>query len=67
LSLLRLFVFFVPISYLGSQLYSLEGMFWAGVLANGLTAIVAYIWFTKVIKKQLITHFPDHLPQEEST
>jgi putative MATE family efflux protein len=67
LSLLRLFVFYVPISYLGSQFYELEGMFWAGILANGLTAIVAYIWFTKVIKKQMLTHALTHLSQEETT
>ena len=67
LSLLRLFVFYVPISYLGSQLYALEGMFWAGVLANGLTATVAYIWFTKGIKKQLLTQALTHSPQEETT
>lgn len=53
LSVLRLFVFFVPISYLGSQLYALEGMFWAGILANVLTASVAYLWFRKVIQSQV--------------
>lgn len=45
LSILRLFVFFVPISYLGSLVYDLAGMFWAGVLANLMTASVAFLWF----------------------
>lgn len=67
LSILRLFVFFVPISYLGSWLYSLEGMFWAGVLGNMLTAIVAYLWFTKVLKEQLSTQAKDNVLQEETT
>jgi putative MATE family efflux protein len=52
LSVLRLFVF-VPISYLGSQLYDFEGMFWAGILANVLTGIVAYLWFRKVMQSQV--------------
>jgi putative MATE family efflux protein len=53
LSILRLFVFFVPISYLGSQFYQLEGMFWAGILANILTAAVAYTWFRKILRTQV--------------
>ena len=55
LSVLRLFVFFVPISYLGSHLYHLDGMFWGGVIANLCTAAVAYIWFTKLLKQQSLT------------
>lgn len=45
LSILRLFVFFVPVSYIGSLVYELAGMFWAGVLANLMTACVAFLWF----------------------
>ncbi len=55
LSILRLFVFFVPISYLGSHLYQLEGMFWGGVIANLCTAVVAYVWFTRLLKQQSLT------------
>ncbi|GAA0364596.1 MATE family efflux transporter [Bowmanella denitrificans] len=52
LSLLRLFVFFVPISYLGSLLYHLPGMFAAGVLANLLTAACAFLWFRKLLDEE---------------
>ncbi len=55
LSVLRLFVFFVPFSFLGSQLYQLEGMFWAGIAANFCTAAVAYIWFTRLLKQESVT------------
>lgn len=55
LSVVRLFVFFVPISYFGSQLYGLNGMFWGGVVANMLTAFVAYSWFTRGLAGYLIT------------
>ncbi|WP_088331707.1 MATE family efflux transporter [Lacimicrobium sp. SS2-24] len=47
LSILRLFVFFVPVSYLGSLLFGLTGMFWAGILANLMTASVAFLWFRR--------------------
>jgi putative MATE family efflux protein len=53
LSVIRLFLFFVPISYLGSRIYALEGMFWAGIVANILTAIVAYVWFRKIVSAQI--------------
>lgn len=52
LSLLRLFVFFVPISYLGSRLYALPGMFMAGILANLLTALVAFLWFKRLLEEE---------------
>lgn len=53
LSLIRLFVFFVPISYAGSLLFGIHGIFWGGVIANILTASVAYVWFKKLLKNQV--------------
>ncbi|MBU3017534.1 MATE family efflux transporter [Paraglaciecola agarilytica] len=55
MSVLRLFVFFVPISYLGSYLFDLKGMFWAGIVANILTAAVAYIWFCRSLSSRMAT------------
>lgn len=56
LSVIRLFIFFVPISYLGSRLYELQGMFWAGVLANMFTAFVAYHWFKYTLDNMTQLH-----------
>lgn len=53
LSVIRLFVFFVPISWLGSIMYGLEGMFWMGIVANMLTASVAFMWFQKLLKEEM--------------
>lgn len=53
LSVIRLFVFFVPISYVGSLLYQIEGMFWGGVIANLLMASVSFIWFKRSINEQV--------------
>ncbi|WP_442864010.1 MATE family efflux transporter [Alteromonas sp. ASW11-130] len=49
LSVIRLFVFFVPISYLGSVLYGLEGLFWGTVVANLLMGTLSYYWFSREI------------------
>ncbi|MCV2885619.1 MATE family efflux transporter [Aestuariibacter sp. AA17] len=50
LSIIRLFIFFVPVAYLGSLLFGLEGLFGGAVLANVLTALVAYLWFKRALK-----------------
>ena len=50
LSLIRLFVFFVPLSWLGSHFYGLTGMFCAGVVANLITALLAYRWFVASVE-----------------
>ncbi|WP_420820551.1 MATE family efflux transporter [Saliniradius amylolyticus] len=52
LSVVRFFVFYVPVAYLGSLLFELKGLFWGAVLANLLTAAVAFIWFERMINRQ---------------
>lgn len=66
LSVLRLFVFFVPISMLGSYFYGLKGMFWCGIAANILTAIVAFTWFTRSIERVHSNHQRLQLEKENS-
>ncbi len=44
ISIMRLFVFYIPLAWLTNYLWGLEGMFTAFVLANALTAIIAYRW-----------------------
>lgn len=51
LSVIRLFVFFVPLSYLGSLLADLHGLFIGGVVANIITAAIAYLWFTRELRR----------------
>lgn len=52
LSIIRLFVCYVPLTALGSYLYGIQGLFWACVLANILSAIVSLTWFNSVLKKE---------------
>ena len=51
ISLLRLFVMYVPLGWLGSQLFGLPGMFAALVLANGITAAIAWFWMTGYLQR----------------
>lgn len=46
---MRLFVFFVPFSFIGSYWFDLLGLFWAGVIANFAVGGIAYLWFKTVL------------------
>jgi Na+-driven multidrug efflux pump len=46
-------VCYVPIAWLGSYLYGLEGLFWGCVVANLFTACISYFWFKQNIKKEI--------------
>lgn len=51
LSIIRLFVLFVPLSYLGSVVADLTGLFIGGVIANLFTALIAYWWFLRELRR----------------
>lgn len=52
LSVIRLFVFYVPVSVAGSWLFGLEGLFWGTVVANVAMAAVSYLIFTRAVSAQ---------------
>jgi Na+-driven multidrug efflux pump len=52
LSILRLFVCYVPIAYAGSALFGLVGLFWGCVVANFVTAGLSYFWFHREVNQQ---------------
>lgn len=56
LNLVRLFVLFVPLSYLGSLLGGLPGLFMGGVVANVITAALAYRWFMRILDQHKERH-----------
>jgi len=49
LSVVRLFVFFVPFSFIGSYWFDLPGLFWAAVLANLTVGCIAFMWFKTIL------------------
>lgn len=52
LSIIRLFVLFVPVSYAGSLLFGIPGLFWGNVIANALMATISYFAFKQALNKQ---------------
>ncbi|MBQ4879923.1 MATE family efflux transporter [Pseudoalteromonas luteoviolacea] len=49
LSIVRLFVFYIPCAYIGSHIAGLTGLFVGAAIGNLFTAISAYIWFSKTL------------------
>ncbi|MDK1287552.1 MATE family efflux transporter [Pseudoalteromonas umbrosa] len=49
LSIVRLFVFYIPCAYIGSHIAGLSGLFVGAAIGNLFTAISAYIWFSKTL------------------
>lgn len=45
LSMLRMLVLYVPLAYVGSALFGLDGIWWAAFSANALAGVVAVLWF----------------------
>lgn len=56
LSLLRMFVLYVPLAYLGSALWGLHGVWWAAFGANLAAGTIAVLWFR---------HLFHNMPAEE--
>jgi putative MATE family efflux protein len=52
LSIIRLFVMFVPLSYLGAVIADMAGLFVGGVVANIITAGLAWWWFKRTLQRQ---------------
>lgn len=54
LSIIRLFVCYVPLAFLGSKLYGLEGFFGGALLGNFIMAFISYRSFTKQFDKEVL-------------
>jgi len=59
LSVIRLFVCYVPLAYLGSVYYGIEGFFIGGVCGNFIMAMISYRLFDK--------QFPHELAESKAT
>ena len=55
LSVVRLFVCYVPFAYIGSELYGLVGFFVGSALGNLVMAFISYMMFTKQCDGQMGT------------
>lgn len=50
LSIVRLFVFYVPLAWAGGKLYGVGGLFAGCVLANIFTTLIAWRWFNRAVQ-----------------
>jgi putative MATE family efflux protein len=50
LSILRMFVLYVPLAFLGSSLIGLTGVWWAAFVANITSGLVAVLWFRHIFR-----------------
>lgn len=51
LSVVRLFVFYLPFAYVGSVFADLTGLFIGAAIGNFFTAVVAYKWFNRTLSE----------------
>jgi putative MATE family efflux protein len=45
MSVIRLFIFYVPFAYVGSQFGGIHGLFIGALIGNVFTAVISYRWF----------------------
>ncbi len=53
-SLIRLFAMYLPLGWLGNYWFGLEGLFTALVLANVMTAVIAWIWMRRELNRLML-------------
>jgi putative MATE family efflux protein len=49
LTVLRLFVLYIPLAIVGSALFGLQGIFGAAAVANGLAGLAAFFWLRSIL------------------
>jgi len=52
LSVVRLFVMYVPLSFIGNHIAGIPGLFVGGLIANVLTAILSWRWFVTITTRE---------------
>jgi putative MATE family efflux protein len=50
MSVIRLFVFYVPFAYIGNIYWGIQGLFIGALIGNILTAYISYRWFCHTLK-----------------
>lgn len=50
-AIVRMMIIYVPLAWLGSKLFNLYGVFWAGFIANVLVGVLAFWYLFRTIRK----------------
>jgi putative MATE family efflux protein len=64
LSVLRMFVLYVPLALAGSALFGLVGVWWAALVSNVAATVAAAVWFRLFFRKLEIAPPADESPAE---
>jgi putative MATE family efflux protein len=51
LSLFRVFALYVPLAAVGSRMFELRGVFGAATAANLVSALIAFLWMARILRK----------------
>lgn len=49
LAVLRMFLLYLPLAWLGARVFGLEGVFFAGAIANGSAGLLSILWVRRVV------------------
>jgi Na+-driven multidrug efflux pump len=50
-SVVRMLVFYVPLAWLGAKIFQINGVFWAGFIANVVIGVLSFWYLHKTIKR----------------
>ena len=50
-SIVRMLILYVPLAWIGSKLFGINGVFWAGLIANVIVGIISYKYLFTTLKK----------------
>ncbi len=50
-SIIRMFILYAPLAWIGSKIIGLNGVFWAGFIANVIIGAISFLFLIRTIKK----------------
>jgi Na+-driven multidrug efflux pump len=50
-SMIRMLVLYVPLAWIGARVFNINGVFWAGFIANIFVGIFSFKYLLKTVKK----------------
>jgi len=51
MAIFRMLILYVPLAWIGSKLFAITGVFWAGFTANVVVGIISFMYLYRTLKK----------------
>jgi putative MATE family efflux protein len=74
ITLIKMFILYIPLAYLGGKIFEISGIFAAGTVANLLVGLGSYLWIIKVCHKykkdssiEMLKTYPKAKQNEQET